>query len=195
MSQLCPLPGVQYYFLNRCFNFLNLSTDIPRWFHKTLQGMCFLSDKYNLSEGPTWRYMPCAGCNLPMCRKEWEGMRYTMSSAMPCGLNNPFLRLWGFVCRHGLWVGQGVRAVSGGYVVVLVWGVEFGGLMGCDPELDVLLHIPSFVLWQCWWDALSYVCLLCWFLLLDRVSLSLSFLGPCGPGSVFSILFSLAEHD
>lgn len=146
MSQLCPLPGVQYYFLNRCFNFFNLSTAIPRWFHKTLQGMCFLSDKYNLSERLTWRYMPCGGCNLPMCRKEWEGMRYTISSAMPCGLNNPFLRLWGFVCRHGLWVGQGVRAVSGGYVVVLVWGVEFGGLMGCDPELDVLLHIPSFVL-------------------------------------------------
>lgn len=31
-------------------------------------------------------------------------------------------------------------------MVVLVWGVEFGGLMGCDPELDVLLCIPSSVL-------------------------------------------------
>lgn len=49
--------------------------------------------------------------------------------------------------------------------------------------------------WQCWWDALCYVCLLCWLLLclyLDSVSLSsLSFLGLCGPGSVFYILFPI----
>lgn len=31
-------------------------------------------------------------------------------------------------------------------MAVLVWGVEFGGLMGCGPELDVLLCVPSFVL-------------------------------------------------
>lgn len=31
-------------------------------------------------------------------------------------------------------------------MVVLVWGVEFGGLMGWDPELDVLLGVPSSVL-------------------------------------------------
>lgn len=31
-------------------------------------------------------------------------------------------------------------------MVVLVWGVEFGGLMRCDPELDALLGVPSSVL-------------------------------------------------
>lgn len=34
-------------------------------------------------------------------------------------------------------------------MAVLVWGVEFGGLMGCGPELDVLLRDPSFVLVRC----------------------------------------------
>lgn len=29
---------------------------------------------------------------------------------------------------------------------VLVWGVEFGGPMRCDPELDALLGVPSSVL-------------------------------------------------
>lgn len=59
-------------------------------------------------------------------------------------------------------------------MVVLVWGVEFGGLMGWDPELDVLLGVPSSVL--------VAVLMKCTELCLSSVLISVTwteFLSPC----------------
>lgn len=61
-----------------------------------------------------------------------------------CGLNSPFLRLWGFACRHGL----GNRSGSKRNFWWLCWFGEWSLVVWwvCDPELDALMGVFCSVL-------------------------------------------------
>lgn len=163
------------------------------WFHNSLQGICFLSDKYSLTKGSTWRKMPCGGCNWAMC-SHWEGMRSILSSAKPWWAEQSFLRFWGIVCRHGLWVGQGVRVVCGGCAALgsgVWWSDGMWSWAGCAVVWP--FFCPGGSAGEMHWAMFVFCADYCY---LNRVSLPFLFLlGLCGPGSVFSILCSLAERD